>query len=502
MKHLLEKDPVLSRVAAAEEVLWFNPKLQPVSSGLQELPLGMEDIRDAEARLARFAPFIEACFPETAPRKGLIESPLTPIPAMQKLLEERFGAVIPGKLLLKQDSHLAIAGSVKARGGIYEVLKHAEDLAIAHGILKPGDDYDPSRFQFPLDPAILEKRLGYTFQNRALLENALTHSSCANESRGRLLSNERLEFLGDAVLELAVSRYLFSHYPDVQEGKLTLARARLVREETLYAASKQFDLYGFLQQIAPKALRTLKPQGYVINAIKKHLSEYHGILIEDGIILQDKKIAKKATATKREPTSLKDIFGVDENMVTSDMRRHAKAVNFGIVYGISSFGLSQDLSISPKEAKGYIDEYFKTYPGIKTFLDKTVADAKEKGYCESLFGRRRPVPELKSSNFMQRSFGERIAMNSPIQGTAADIIKMAMLHVFNALRVNGLKSKLILQIHDELLIETKESEVEQVKALLAEEMRNATNCAGSLACEMAVRMEVDLHTGENWYETK
>ena len=141
MKHLLEKDPVLSRVAAAEEVLWFNPKLQSVSSGLQELPLGMEDIRDAEARLARFAPFIEACFPETAPRKGLIESPLTPIPAMQKLLEERFGAVIPGKLLLKQDSHLAIAGSVKARGGIYEVLKHTEELAMEAGLLKETDDY-------------------------------------------------------------------------------------------------------------------------------------------------------------------------------------------------------------------------------------------------------------------------------------------------------------------------------------------------------------------------
>ena len=141
MKHLLEKDPVLSRVAAAEEVLWFNPKLQPVSAGLQELPLGMEDIRDAEARLARFAPFIEACFPETAPRKGLIESPLTPIPAMQKLMEERFGAVIPGKLLLKQDSHLAIAGSVKARGGIYEVLKHTEDLAMEAGLLKETDNY-------------------------------------------------------------------------------------------------------------------------------------------------------------------------------------------------------------------------------------------------------------------------------------------------------------------------------------------------------------------------
>lgn len=196
------------------------------------------------------------------------------------------------------------------------------------------------------------------------------------------------------------------------------------------------------------------------------------------------------------------VFDTPLEEVTDLQRRNAKAVNFGIVYGISSFGLSQDLSISPKEAKGYIDEYFKTYPGIKTFLDKTVADAKEKGYCESLFGRRRPVPELKSSNFMQRSFGERIAMNSPIQGTAADIIKMAMLHVFNALRVNGLKSKLILQIHDELLIETRESEVEQVKTLLAEEMRNATQRAGSLACEMAVCMEVDLHTGENWYETK
>ena len=196
------------------------------------------------------------------------------------------------------------------------------------------------------------------------------------------------------------------------------------------------------------------------------------------------------------------VFDTPLEEVTDLQRRNAKAVNFGIVYGISSFGLSQDLSISPKEARGYIDEYFKTYPGIKTFLDKTVADAKEKGYCESLFGRRRPVPELKSSNFMQRSFGERIAMNSPIQGTAADIIKMAMLHVFNALRVKGLKSKLILQIHDELLIETRESEVEQVKALLAEEMRNATQCAGSLACDMAVRMEVDLHTGENWYETK
>ncbi len=196
------------------------------------------------------------------------------------------------------------------------------------------------------------------------------------------------------------------------------------------------------------------------------------------------------------------VFHTPLEEVTDLQRRNAKAVNFGIVYGISSFGLSQDLSISPKEAKVYIDEYFKTYPGIKVFLDKTVADAKEKGYCESLFGRKRPIPELKSSNFMQRSFGERIAMNSPIQGTAADIIKFAMLRVFDALRSNGLQSKLILQIHDELLIETREQETEQVRKILAEEMKQATLHAGSMSCEMAVRMEVDLHTGENWYEAK
>ena len=141
MEHLLNRDPILPLVAKAQEVLWCNPKLQPAAQGLADAPLGLADIRDAQARLARFAPFIKACFPETAPRNGLIESPLTPIPMMQKLLEARFDADIPGKLLLKQDSHLAIAGSVKARGGIYEVLKHTEELAMEAGLLKETDDY-------------------------------------------------------------------------------------------------------------------------------------------------------------------------------------------------------------------------------------------------------------------------------------------------------------------------------------------------------------------------
>lgn len=188
------------------------------------------------------------------------------------------------------------------------------------------------------------------------------------------------------------------------------------------------------------------------------------------------------------------VFHTPFEEVTDLQRRNAKAVNFGIVYGISSFGLSQDLSISQKEAKVYIDEYFKTYPGIKGFLDKLVADAKEKGYCETMFGRRRPVPELKSSNFMQRSFGERVAMNSPIQGTAADIIKIAMLNVYDALKQKGLKSKLILQIHDELLIETRQDEVETVRTILTNEMQNA--------CSLAVKLETDLHTGTDWYEAK
>ena len=186
------------------------------------------------------------------------------------------------------------------------------------------------------------------------------------------------------------------------------------------------------------------------------------------------------------------VFHTPLEEVTDLQRRNAKAVNFGIVYGISSFGLSQDLSITRKEAEGYIASYFETYPGIKIFLDRLVTDAKEKGYAETMFGRRRPVPELASSNFMQRSFGERIAMNSPIQGTAADIIKIAMIRVKQHLEREQLKSKLILQVHDELLIEAAADEEEYVKTLLAEEMRHAA--------DLAVTLEVDVKSGRNWFE--
>ncbi len=188
------------------------------------------------------------------------------------------------------------------------------------------------------------------------------------------------------------------------------------------------------------------------------------------------------------------VFHTPFEEVTDLQRRNAKAVNFGIVYGISSFGLSQDLSISKKEAENYIDQYFATYPGVKEFLDRQVKEAKEQGYTTTIYGRRRPIPELSSSNFMQRSFGERVAMNSPIQGTAADIIKIAMIRVWKALREGEFKSRLILQVHDELVIETVREEEEAVRRILLENMQ--------AAADLAVALEVDLHTGENWYEAK
>ncbi len=186
------------------------------------------------------------------------------------------------------------------------------------------------------------------------------------------------------------------------------------------------------------------------------------------------------------------VFHVPFDEVTPLQRRNAKAVNFGIVYGISAFGLSEDLHISVKEAGDYIEKYFRTYPKVKAFLDQAVKDAKEKGYVSTLFGRRRPVPELRSGNFMQRSFGERVAMNSPIQGTAADIIKIAMIRVNERLKRENLNSRLILQVHDELLVEADPAETETVKNILSEEMVNAVH--------VRVAMEIDMNVGMNWYE--
>lgn len=186
------------------------------------------------------------------------------------------------------------------------------------------------------------------------------------------------------------------------------------------------------------------------------------------------------------------VFHTPFEEVTELQRRNAKAVNFGIVYGISSFGLSQDLNISKKEAQEYIDQYFAMYPAIKAFIDQLVADAREKKYAETLFHRKRPVPELSSGNYMQRSFGERVAMNSPIQGTAADIIKLAMIRVAARLKRESLKAKIVLQVHDELLVETPVEEKEQVRQILLEEMPHVV--------ALKVPLEVEVLEGSNWKE--
>ena len=186
------------------------------------------------------------------------------------------------------------------------------------------------------------------------------------------------------------------------------------------------------------------------------------------------------------------VFNTPFEQVTDLQRRSAKAVNFGIVYGISAFGLAKDIGTSRKEAQEYIDNYFVAYPKMHQFLENLKSEGNEKGYVTTMYGRRRPIPELKSSNFMTRQFGERIAMNSPIQGTAADIIKIAMVNVHDRLLKEGLKSKLLLQVHDELLIETYESEKEQVEKLVSEEMVNAAS--------LSVELEIDMKTGRNWAE--
>jgi len=176
------------------------------------------------------------------------------------------------------------------------------------------------------------------------------------------------------------------------------------------------------------------------------------------------------------------------------MRSAAKAINFGLVYGMGEFSLSQDLKISVKKAKEYIDDYLGSYPDVQKYMKDTVAFAKENGYVKTMFGRRRDIPEIKASNHNTRAFGERVALNTPVQGSAADIIKLAMINVYKRLKKENLEAKLILQVHDELIIEAPKYEEEKVKTLLLEEMERAA--------ELKVPLKVDMKTGRSWYDTK
>jgi DNA polymerase-1 len=188
------------------------------------------------------------------------------------------------------------------------------------------------------------------------------------------------------------------------------------------------------------------------------------------------------------------VFGVPTAVVTPDMRKKAKAVNFGIMYGIGAFSLSDDIGVSVAEAKDFIDRYLASYPSIDAYLKNTIKQAYEDGYVTTLFGRRRQIPELLGTNKMQQKFGERVAMNSPIQGTAADVIKLAMIRVHKRLRESGIDARLILQVHDELLIESHRDCAAEARAILKQEMEHAV--------EYAVPLDVDIHVGDTWFDAK
>ena len=188
------------------------------------------------------------------------------------------------------------------------------------------------------------------------------------------------------------------------------------------------------------------------------------------------------------------IFGVPVDSVSKQLRSRAKAVNFGIVYGISEFGLSEQTGINRREAKDFMEQYLEHYSGIKNYMDDIVNEAKSKGYIDTTFGRRRYIPELKSNNYMVRKFGERVAMNTPVQGTAADIMKIAMINVYRKLKEEKMEAKIVLQIHDELLIEAPISEKEKVKKILVEQMENAA--------KLNVPLKVEAEEGKNWLSAK
>ncbi len=201
--------------------------------------------------------------------------------------------------------------------------------------------------------------------------------------------------------------------------------------------------------------------------------------------LEDKDIHAKTAS---------DIFDIPIDLITPHMRRVAKAVNFGIIYGISGFGLGENLDINPKDAKKFIDTYLETYPGIDKYMQETIKNAKETGYVRTLFNRKRNIPELKNPVYTIRQSGERIALNTPIQGTSADIIKLAMAKVYEKFKQKGIKSKMIIQVHDELIFDIKKEEIDIVKKIVKEEMENI--------CKLEVPLKVDINYGKNWYEAK
>ena len=261
---------------------------------------------------------------------------------------------------------------------------------------------------------------------------------------------------------------LSSTEPNLQNIPIKYEMGREIRKVFIPREKDDVILSADYSQIELRVLADIAKDENMINAFKHH-SDIH-------------------TKTASE------VFNVPIDEVTKEMRSGAKAVNFGIVYGISDFSLAQDLNITRKEAKEYMDIYFDRYPNIKKYLKDILVEAKDNGYVKTIMNRRRFIPEITASNKMVKAFGERLAMNAPIQGSAADIIKIAMINVYNRIKAEKLNSELILQVHDELILNVKKDELEKVKSLVKEEMENVL--------ELKVPLEVDSNTGSTWYNTK
>ena len=271
------------------------------------------------------------------------------------------------------------------------------------------------------------------------------------------------------VQDLTQTGRLSSVDPNLQNIPVRLEQGRLIRKAFVPEEENSVLLSSDYSQIELRVLAHISGDEHLIDAFK------HGADIHTSTAMRVFNIAKPED-------------------VTPNDRRNAKAVNFGVVYGISDFGLSNNLGISRKEAKAYIETYFERYPGIKDYMERVVREARDKGYVETLFKRRREIPDINSRNFNVRGFAERTAINSPIQGSAADILKIAMIHLDQALERGAYKTKMLLQVHDEIVLQVPSDELAAIKKLVKETMESAI--------ELAVPLEADENEGKTWYEAK
>jgi len=355
------------------------------------------------------------------------------------IADEEFNIQSPAQLGVILFDKLGLKGGKKTTQGYSTAAEELEKLADKHPIIPLVQEY---RVHAKLKSTYIDGLLPLINEHTSRIHSTFNQALTAT---GRISSAE--PNLQNIPIRMPLGRQL--------------RKAFIPREESCFVGADY-------SQIELRVLAHISGDGILINAFKEE-QDIH-----------------RLTASQ--------VLGIPPQEVTQQQRSNAKAINFGIVYGISAYGLSKDIGVSQKEAEAYIQGYFEKYPKVKTYLDETIKKAKTDGYVSTLFGRRRTMPELKSPNHNQRAFGERVAMNMPIQGTAADIIKIAMINVYSRLLKENLETKLILQVHDELLLETPYKELEQVKVILKEEMENAVS--------LDVPLTVEVNVGESWYDTK